>query len=438
MKHKLKSAYVSVLTVLLFCVNASAQWGGVKEPVHVIVAPNHADWNYKIGEDVKFTISVIKYGNLVKDAKVSYQIMPEKMDARISKTETLKKGKIEVNGGTMKTAGFLRCKASVVLDGKTYSSSATAGFEPYKIKPTVTMPKDFNQFWDKAKADLAKIPMDAKWEHLKDMSTNDVDIYQIGLQNFRVNSRIYGILYVPKKEGKYPAILKVPGAGVWPHFGGMDVHAKNAIVFEIRIHGVSTVSQTPNLYTDLYNGPLWSYWTSNMDNKDHYYYKRVYMGCVRSVDFIHSLDKFDGENLMVHGGSQGGALSIVTAALDDRVKSLVSLYPALSDVTGYLHGRAGGWPHMLDKTNASLNNTPARLETIAYYDVVNFAKNIKIPGFYGWGYNDEVCPPTSMFAAYNSISAPKELDIMPDQGHHTYAEQNQKVTNWINSKFADK
>ncbi len=106
------------------------------------------------------------------------------------------------------------------------------------------------------------------------------------------------------------------------------------------------------------------------------------------------------------GGSQGGGLSIVTAALDRRVKCLGDFYTALCDLTGYLHGRAGGWPHYLDAKNRLYNETKEKLGTMGYYDVVNFAKRPTVPGLYSWGYNDEVCPPTSMFAAYNVIKAP--------------------------------
>lgn len=66
-----------------------------------------------------------------------------------------------------------------------------------------------------------------------------------------------------------------------------------------------------------------------------------------------SMDEFDGENLIVYGGSQGGALAIVTAALDPRIKGLVSFYPALCDLNGYVHGRAGGWPHLFRNSTES-------------------------------------------------------------------------------------
>jgi cephalosporin-C deacetylase-like acetyl esterase len=63
--------------------------------------------------------------------------------------------------------------------------------------------------------------------------------------------------------------------------------------------------------------------------------------------------------------------------------------------------------------------------------VVNFARLVKVPGFYSWGYNDTTCPPTSMFAAYNVIKAPKTLLIAEETGHWKYPEQNEASWIWI-------
>ena len=109
-----------------------------------------------------------------------------------------------------------------------------------------------------------------------------------------------------------------------------------------------------------------------------------------------TLDCFDGENIGVTGGSQGGALSIVTAGLDPRINYLAAFYPALCDLTGYLHGRAGGWPHVF---SYKVTNKSEKIETSKYFDVVNFARFVKAKGWYSWGYNDNVCPPTSTYAA---------------------------------------
>jgi len=152
---------------------------------------------------------------------------------------------------------------------------------------------------------------------------------------------------------------------------------------------------------------------------------------VRANDFLTSLPQYDGNNLAVTGGSQGGALSIITAGLDSRVKWLGAYYPALSDVTGYLHGRAGGWPHYFAGSNREYNETKQKLATLPYFDVVNFARRVKIPGYYSWGYNDETCPPTSMHAFYNVTNAPKELFLAYDTGHWTYPEQRTRMNDWL-------
>ena len=75
----------------------------------------------------------------------------------------------------------------------------------------------------------------------------------------------------------------------------------------------------PVIYNNLLYGGLNQYQYMNWDNRDEIYFKRVYIGCVRAADYIFSMDEFDGENLIVYGGSQGGALAIVTAALDPQL-----------------------------------------------------------------------------------------------------------------------
>ncbi len=407
-----------------------------EQMIKLVVAPDHADWVYKTGEPVKFSISVLQYGNPLKNAVVRYSVGPEKMNPVKKDSLSLAKGVLTVDGGTMKTPGFLRCTVTAFVDGKEYTKSATAGFDPLAIQPTVDNPSDFTQFWDKAKADLANIPMDARMTLMPERCTEKVNVYHVSLQNYRVGSRLYGILCVPKKEGKYPALLTVPGAGVRPYNGNIAMAEKGLITFEIGIHGIP-VNMDVSVYNNLGAGALSGYQNFNLDDRDRFYYKRVYLGCVRANDFLVSLPQFDGTNLAVTGGSQGGALSIVTAGLDPRVKCLAAYYPALSDVTGYLKGRAGGWPHYFDKNNLAFNNKKDKIETTGYYDVVNFARLVKIPGLYTWGFNDETCPPTSMYAAYNVITAPKSLYLALETGHWTFPEQNEKLNNWLLQKLTE-
>lgn len=419
------------IVLLLFLLNVQfLQSQPAEKLIKISIAPDHADWTYKTGENVKFQVTITRNSEPFQNVFVRYEVGPEMLTPVKRDSAVLKEGKLVLDGGSMKTAGFIRCKVTALADGNKYEGIATAGFSPETIQPAAEVPADFGTFWDKAKAEAAKIPMDVKLTLLPDRCTEKVNVYHANIQNFREGSRLFGILCVPKKEGRYPALLKVPGAGVRPYYGDVAMSEKGIIVLEIGIHGISVI-QDPSVYTDLGRGALDGYWNYNLDDRDRYYYKRVYLGCVRAIDFIFSLPEFDGQTLAVSGGSQGGALSIITAGLDSRVKYLSSFYPALCDLTGYLIGRAGGWPHLFNDANKAFNVKKDKIETSKYYDVVNFARQVKVPGFYSWGYNDVTCPPTSMYAAYNMITAPKDLYLVQETGHWTYPEQNEKSRQWL-------
>lgn len=420
-----------------FLLSASGLYAQMPEQmIKIIVSPDHDDWQYKTGEKANFTVQVFYHLNTLKEVKAYYEVGPEKMDP-VKKDSVILNGKpFSVEGGTLSSPGFLRCIVTVNFEGRMYRGLATAGFNPSAIKPTVKYPSDFTDFWELAKAELAKVPLNTRMTLMPERCTENVNVYLVNIQNIG-NSRLYGIVSIPKKEGKYPAVLEVPGAGVRPYSPDVNLAERGVITFVIGIHGIP-VTMDPGVYFDLSSGALREYWTFNMDNRDRYYYKRVYLGCVRANDFIASLPQFDGTNLAVTGGSQGGALSIVTASLDSRVKYLAASYPALCDVTGYLSGRAGGWPHFFDRNNIKFHNIKEKLETIPYFDVVNFARGLKVPGAYKWGFNDETCPPTSMYAAYNQINAPKTLNLVLETGHWDYPEPNIKMQNWLIDKLTGK
>jgi cephalosporin-C deacetylase-like acetyl esterase len=408
--------------------------------VQVVVAPDRADWTYATGQPAKFTISVLADNNPLAGATVSYKAGPEQMPATVEKTGVaVPAGGLVVDAGTLKEPGFLRCIATATVGGKTYRGLATAAFSPEKIQPTQARPDDFDTFWDAGKAELATVPLDSTRTLLPEYCTSNVNVYHVSFRvtgsDSRYTSRIYGILCEPKAPGSYPAVLRVPGAGVRPYVPvSTALAARGVITLNIGIHGIP-VDLPAAAYDQMRTGALKSYWAYDLDNKDAYYYRRVYLGCVRANDYLLSLPNHDGKNLLVTGGSQGGQLSLVTAGLDPRVTAVAPVYPAYCDVTGYLHGRAGGWPHMFradSKTGVSLHaQNPAKVAATAYYDAVNFARRIKAPGLYSWGYNDETCPPTSMFAAYNVIKAPKALNLALITGHNTIPEENAAIDEWL-------
>jgi cephalosporin-C deacetylase len=414
-----------ILTIFLI----SQTINGLSQPatslVKVIVSPDHKDWTYKVNEVAKFSVQVLKYGNLIDNVAIDYETGPETLPDVKKEGVILKNGKTEFSG-TMKVPGFYRVRVWANVDGKKYEGLATAGYDPDKIQPTVKDPADFENFWNNAITEARKVSLDPKLTLMPERCTSDANVYHISFQNEVVGSRIYGILAIPKKQGKYPAILRVPGAGIRPYNGDARTAGMGFITLEIGIHGIP-VTLDPEVYNNLAAGALSSYNNIRMNNRDAFYYKRVYLGCVRAVDFIFALPEFDGANVAVTGGSQGGALTIVTAGLDRRIKFMSAQYPALCDYSGYLNKRAGGWPHYFRNTEPK----PGEVETLGYYDVVNFARRVTAVGLYSWGYNDVTCPPTSMFSAYNVIKAPKEIQIYQETGHWNFPEQNEYLNNWL-------
>ncbi|HOF21158.1 MAG TPA: acetylxylan esterase [Bacteroidales bacterium] len=423
----MRKILVSAVLISAMLLNLHSQAG--TQLIKVIVAPDHQDWTYKVNEKAKFTVLVFKYGNLLENVTVDYEAGPDMLPDIKKEGVVLKNGKLELSG-TMKQPGFYRVRVWAVADGKRYEGLATAAFEPEKIQPTVKDPSGFDSFWNDEIAKARKINLDPRLTLVPERCTSDADVYHISFQNEAPGSRIYGMLAMPKKPGKYPAILRVPGAGIRPYSGDTRTAGQGFIVLDIGIHGIP-VNLEQQLYTDLGGAALSEYFNIRMNDRNRHYFKRVYLGCVRAVDFIFSLPEFNGTDIAVTGGSQGGALTIVTAGLDKRIRFAAGLYPALCDHTGYLNKRAGGWPHYFRNTEPK----PGEVETLAYFDVVNFARRVSAPGYYTWGFNDIVCPPTSMYSAYNVMTAPKELHLYQETGHWTFPEQTEALNNWLMKKL---
>lgn len=407
--------------------------------VHVVVAPDHRDWTYQLGEEARFRVTVLADSEPLDAVAVSYVVGPEMMPAA-TRTAVVPAEGLVISGGSMKQPGFLRCSVTADLNGHAVRGVATVGFSPEKIVPTQVEPADFDVFWNAQKARLAQVPLGARRTLLPDWCTDKVNVYQVsidtvsGPEGHSYPARVYGILCEPKAPGKYPAVLKVPGAHIRPYFGEKDLAARGVITLEIGITGIP-VNLPKEVYDMLDAGALNSYWLMNLDDRENYYYNRVILGCLRANDYLAQLDNWDGKNLVVMGASQGGMLTIVTAALDPRVTGLAATHPAFCDLSGDLNGRAGGWPHPFQPDFAhnrpSANATPAKIATATYYDTVNFARRLKVPGYYTWGYNDDVCPPTSTFAAYNVITAPKELGLTLELAHAYTPEQGEAIYGWV-------
>lgn len=400
MKRMMMIALMAVVTLM-----AGAENYPYRSDYLWVTVPDHADWLYKTGEKANIEIQFYKYG-IPRNGEVTYTVGNDLLGTDTKGSVTLKNGRAKINIGTKKTPGFRDVVLTMKLDGQSYTHHVKVGFSPEKIQPFTQEPKDFNTFWQGNLDELAKIPLSYTKEIAKEYCTDKVDCYLVKIPVSRRKQCVYGYLFYPKnaQPGKHPVVLCPPGAGIKTIKEPLrhKYYAENGFIrLEIEIHGLDPrlPKETFDDISRAFNSDPTGYLENGIDNRDRYYMKHVYLALVRCIDLLTSLPEWDGRNVAVQGGSQGGALALVAAGLDKRVNLCVVNHPALSDMAGYTEkGRTGGYPHFNRMTGLY---TPSNISTMAYYDVVNFARKVKATTYMTWGYNDNTCPPTTSYAVWN-------------------------------------
>lgn len=388
-----------------------------------VTRPDHADWLYDVGEKAVVDVEFYRYGMPV-DGVVDYKLADDMLASDDGGSVKLKDGKCRIVVGTRRVPGFRDVRLSLTIDGHTYRHHVKIGFAPEKIRPYTEEPSDFVSYWRTAIADMRKKTLKYTCEPADEYTTDKMDCRLLKIDIDGAGHTMYGYLFVPKhaKPASCPVMLCPPGAGIKTIKEPLrhKYYAENGFVrLEIEIHGLDPrLPQTAfDEMSRAFNGRDGGYLAVGIESRDRYYMRHVYLGLVRCIDLLTSLPEWDGRNVAVQGGSQGGALALVAAGLDERVTQCVVNHPALSDMAAYIEpGRTGGYPHfcriagLLDSRTAT---------TLAYYDVVNFSRHVKAPVYMTWGYNDDVCPPTTSYAVWNTLTCPKESLITPINEHWT-------------------
>ena len=212
-----------------------------------------------------------------------------------------------------------------------------------------------------------------------------------------------------------PAILTVHGAGVRSSSlgGSGGWAAQGFLALDINAHGLPN-GEKEEFYKALADGELKDYRVRGRESRDTVYFQGMFLRLVRAIDFLTSQPEWDGGVMVVHGSSQGGAQSIVAAGLDPRVTFYAAGVPAMCDHTGFKAGRINGWPKFI-ATGETPDDSIAN--AVRYYDAMNFAARIRIPGVMTVGFIDATCPPTSVYAAFNAVAAKKDIFNDPTSGH---------------------
>ena len=429
-----------LILMMAFCLilGAKAENYPYRSDLLWVTVPDHADWVYKTGENATIEVQLYRYGVPQDNVTLDYSIGNDMLSADRQGTVSLKNGRAKLNIGTMKRPGFRDCNFTVKYDGKSYSHHVKVGFSPEKLQPYTKLPADFSEFWENELAELAKVPLNYTCKLVPEYCTDKIDCYLIKLDVTKRGQAVYGYLTRPKEKGSYPVVLCPPGAGVKTIKEPLrrKYYAEEGCIrLEMEIHGLNpeidaeTFKEISNAFNSRENG----YLSNGIDSRENYYMKRVYLGCVRAIDYLTSLPEWDGRNVAVQGGSQGGALAIVTAGLDKRVTVCVANHPALSDMSGYAEGGTGGYPHFSVGKNIHLD--AQKIKTLQYFDVVNFARQVTCPTRITWGFNDNTCPPTTSYVVYNVMTCPKEALITPINEHWTTNETEYGHLKWIQRQF---
>ena len=434
----MKKLFLMLLMVLAVGAKAVAENYPYRSDYLWVTVPDHADWLYKKGEKARVEVQLYKYGVPV-DAVVKYEIADDMLPADRKGEARLKGGRASIDIGTRTTPGFRDLRLTANVDGKTYKHHIKVGFSVDEIRPYTKEPADFLDFWNKNIEDMRAFPLTYTKTKAEEYCTDKVDCYLLKITLNKQKQAVYAYLFYPKgaQKGQCPVVLCPPGAGIKTIKEPLrhKYYAENGCIrMEMEIHGLNPTlpKETFDDMTKAFNGRDNGYLFNGLEDPDRYYMKRVYLALIRCLDLLTSLPEWDGRNVIVQGGSQGGALSMVAAALDSRVTQCIVNHPALSDMAAYSAGRTGGYPHF-NRVEGMFNDKTLR--TMAYYDVVNFARHITCDTYMTWGYNDDTCPPTTSYAVWNTLTCPKEALITPVNEHWTSDETEYRQMEWMLKKL---
>lgn len=397
-----------------------------------ITVPNHDNWLYATGDTATVEMEFLLYGTPLREGIISYTIGDDNLPDDTTGSAEIKDGKAIVNMGTMTRPGFRDLRLSLEKDGRRFSHHIKLGFSPDSLRSYTGCPADFDQFWARALEEDARFPLRYSVEDSPRYTTDKMTCQLVKLE-LPDSCSMYGYLFIPRGDGKFPAVFCPPGAGVktikdplyhrYYGEGGM-------IRAEVEIHGVHPEMPEDSI-ADI-RREMGNYLDFGLDSPENYYMRHVYLGCRRWLDLLTQLPQWDGRNLFTQGGSQGGALAITTAALDPRVTACCANHPALADMNGYLGDKTGGYPHHFRKNRDEA--TPEAIRTLEYYDVVNFASRLRCPTRMTWGFNDNTCPPTTSYEVYNVITAPKHALITPINEHWTSPDTERAHYEWLRTQ----
>ena len=335
-----------------------------------------------------------------------------------SKTVKFQEGKAVTSFGLNLEPGFYAAVLSLVNEdgSKVEIDRTNLGFNPEQIVSDQDKQPDFDAFWEQTLAELAAVAPDYKFTLLEDHSNDVRKSYRVDMKSFG-GEQVSGLLLLPTAEGKYPAVISYMGYGsdVWYADPSSN---PDRIEFMLCIRN-QAFNRAPGEKDD------WC--TRGLGDEYAYYYRGAFADAVRAIDFVCSLPQTDTERVVAYGESQGGALTLVAASLDHRLKAIAPSAPFLNDYKDYfvLADWPGNWYIQAAKERGISDEDLYRC--LSYFDVKNFTDRIQCPVLMAIGLQDTVCPPHTNFAGYNQIKTEKSWICYPAAGHNVWQQEGWSV-----------
>jgi cephalosporin-C deacetylase len=399
MKNKvLAAAGFSLLVALI----AGAQ--------QIDVRVDHADALYKAGQTATFSVS-LSGTDSAELPKASFVI-------KRGGYKELARGTVALSNGTFQASlgepGTLLAEVEAEVAGKGLRGLAGAAFSPEGIQRSAPRPEDFDAFWGAKIKELNAAPINAVLEPGSSVEP-ETEYFKITMDGFR-DTKIHGQLVRPKREGRFPALLIVQWAGVYPldKWWATLPAAEGFMVLNILAHDLP-IDAPLEFYKAQSEGPLKNYTAIGKDDREKYYFLRMYLSAYRAADYLTQRPDWDGHNLVVTGTSQGGLQTIMLAGLHPKVTAGMANVPAGCDQSGILGGNACGWPALSMWLHG--DEQKRVLEVSRYFDCMNFAPNIKCPLLVSAGMIDETCPPSGIFATVSQTKGQREVVVLPLSDH---------------------
>jgi len=157
--------------------------------------------------------------------------------------------------------------------------------------------------------------------------------------------------------------------------------------------------------------------THGHTNKDNFYMKNLYLDAVRTIDVIATLPEVDSERIVSYGLSQGGALSIVAAALSGKVKKAYPCVPSYSCLEQRVELGTGVFDAVKNYLHRYPSETDTVMKTLSYFDINNMVSLLNVPTDFFLGLSDPICLPSFVYSLYEHTKAPKKITLSPFTAH---------------------